>query len=504
MIGGGETPRRPFAGAREVAIVLPHAESAPGDDARALAQFGTLLREEAAELALELGAPPRFVEADPGAGPRFLIGPAAASPTLGRYRRAGDGRAGLWLDRERQVLIADAPDLGGVAAAFSLLRTLALDGLDEAVDADCPDLEAALARLVIEVGRTYPAFALRRLDWAAICARHTDRVRAADEPLAALQTWLAELHDAHTWVKARPAPVPLPYALWVAGGTARFARVPPGTAAWAAGVRPGDALLDADAADWWARTAATRHAKPLLTGYRLLAGAPGVARTLAARSPRGDRHAWLEAPALDPPFPLVAWHRLPSGTGYLRIEAWRADRPVDDAIDAALRDLAGTGRLIVDLRGNSGGNLVLARTFRDRFLRERIACGSVRFSDGTGGLGPASPIVGEPAPADRRWRGAVRFLTDPLTYSASEDALLGLQGLPHVRIVGEPSGGGSGRPRALRLLPGLQLTVSTALTFDRRGRCVEGAGIPVDDPVAPDRFAPDAPDRVLLAADRTW
>jgi carboxyl-terminal processing protease len=46
--------------------------------------------------------------------------------------------------------------------------------------------------------------------------------------------------------------------------------------------------------------------------------------------------------------------------------------------------------------------------------------------------------------------------------------------------VGERSGGGSGRPRTLRLLPGWRLTVSTALTYDRDGRCVEGAGVPVD------------------------
>ena len=46
--------------------------------------------------------------------------------------------------------------------------------------------------------------------------------------------------------------------------------------------------------------------------------------------------------------------------------------------------------------------------------------------------------------------------------------------------------------------------MGTALTFDRRGHCVEGAGIPVDDHVVPDRFSADAPDRVLLAADRTW
>ena len=47
-------------------------------------------------------------------------------------------------------------------------------------------------------------------------------------------------------------------------------------------------------------------------------------------------------------------------------------------------------------------------------------------------------------------------------------------------VVGERTGGGSGRPRALRPLPGWTLTVSTALTFDRAGRCVAGSGIPVD------------------------
>jgi carboxyl-terminal processing protease len=69
------------------------------------------------------------------------------------------------------------------------------------------------------------------------------------------------------------------------------------------------------------------------------------------------------------------------------------------------------------------------------------------------------------------------------TARSSEDFLLGLQGLDHVTVVGRPSGGGSGRPRSVRLTPGLLLTVSSALTYDRDGRCVEGAGIPVDVPV---------------------
>jgi len=404
------------------------------------------------------------------------------------------------------VLVADAPDLDGIRETFNLLRTLRMSGAETVAASDCETLGEAIPRTVTEVGYTYPSFGLRRLDWDAICARHADRVRAAADPLAAMQQWLAELHDAHTWVRAHPAPVPLPYHVWVDGarGTATMTRVPPGTAAWDAGVRPGDALIGVDAAGWWARTAAPAHMRPLLAGYRLLSGPVGVAREFMARAPNGQMRPWTDAPTLAPAYPLVDWRRLSSGSGYLRIEAWRADLGADAAIDAAFDELAGSDRLIADLRGNVGGNATLALSFRDRFLRRRATLGSVRFSDGTGGLAAPAPIVGEPAPAHRRWHGAVRFLTDPLTYSASEDALLGLQGLPHVGIVGEPSGGGSGRPRAVRLLPEMMLGVSTALTYDRQGRCVEGAGIPVDRPVTPDRFSPDDPDIVLLAADRDW
>ncbi|MBD0329603.1 MAG: hypothetical protein ICV64_05820 [Thermoleophilia bacterium] len=362
-------------------------------------------------------------------------------------------------------------------------RTVARAGGGTAAAEDCADREEAIERVVTEVADTYPAFELRGLDWEEVCARHVPRVRGAAEPLPALQRWLAELADGHTWV--REAVGHLPYAVRVAGGTATFARVPSGTAAERVGVRPGWRLLAiddvaVDAAGWLARTGAPPHSRPLIAGRRLLAGPPGIERALTAESPDGGRARWSEAAAVLPADPLVSWRPLPGDAAYVRIEAWVDDRGLEDALDAAFSELRGRETLVLDLRGNPGGNLVLACRTRDRFLRQRTALGAIRYSVGGGRLSGPFPLVGEPAPRERRWPGRLVVLTDPLTFSASEDFLLGLQGLEHVRVVGEPSGGGSGRPRALRLLPGWRLTVSTALTYDRDGRCVEGAGIPVD------------------------
>jgi carboxyl-terminal processing protease len=170
-------------------------------------------------------------------------------------------------------------------------------------------------------------------------------------------------------------------------------------------------------------------------------------------------------------------------------------------LDAALVELASCDRLVLDLRGNPGGNLMAALRARDRFVRRETVMGSIRYSDGVGGLADPIEIVAQPSD-DVRWCGELVVLTDPLTYSASEDFLLGLAGLDHVLVMGEPTGGGSGRPRSLPLLPGLELSVSTALSYDRDGRCVEGAGIRPDVLAAHPRADDPGQDPLLRKAFR--
>ncbi len=445
-----------------------------------------LFELERAGFEAELGGAVEFSTVDPSSGPRWLLelDPLHdASPTTS-WEPGG------------ATIVSTAKDVDGLFEALNLWRTVRREGRMFAA-ADCGTLEEAIARIVVEVADTYPAFALRGLDWEAICARHPDEVRRAADPLAAIQTWLAELEDAHTW--AWPGHANLPYAVRVAADAVQFTHVPSESAAYDVGVRPGWRLsaLDEDVPDgrgWLARTAAPPHSRPALAGRRLLAGPPGITRRLTATDRAGRSVSWDEEPAEGPPAPVVSWRRLGSDKGYLRIAAWTGE--VDDAVDAALHELRGCETLILDLRRNPGGSLVAASRTRDRFLRRRTTLGSIRYSVGGGVLSAPSELVSEPAAAT--WHGRLVVLTDELTFSSSEDFLLGLQGLEHVQVVGSPSGGGSGRPRHLRLLPGWRLTVSTALTYDRSGRCIEGAGIPVDVRVPASESEADA---VLEAAE---
>jgi carboxyl-terminal processing protease len=456
--------RQPFAGEPQAVVVLPESDPTLGGERE-------LLELERAEFEAELGTSVELASVDPGDGARWLLVVDEEHEGLPRTE----------VDRDTRLIVSRAADVGGLFEAMNLLRTVVRRKANLEVT-DCATVDDAIERVVDEVADTYPAFALRGLDWEEICDRHVERVRRAGDPLPALQTWLAELQDGHTWVW--PSMGNLPYAIR-ADDVATFVRVREETAGYKAGVRVGWELvaiddLPVDVAGWLGRAAAPPHARALIAGRRLLARPIGVSRALTARSPTGEAVTWAEAPAPLPPGDLVSWWRLDSGAAYVRIAVWAAGHGVEDAIDAAFDELCRCDRLVLDIRGNPGGNLVLASRTRARFLRSETLLGSIRYSVGEGRLSEPFPLVAEPASREQCWTGRLAVLTDSLTFSSSEDFLLGLQGLEHVAVVGQPSGGGSGRARSLRLLPGMTLTVSTALTYDRAGHCVEGAGVPVD------------------------
>jgi carboxyl-terminal processing protease len=502
-------PGAPFKTSDVVQIVLPaRLEHLNDQERNVLHGLRNLLQENVEGLQLELGAPFAFAQEDaqddPGHGPRFYIGPTSCNPALERLRLPPRVGPVLHVLREASILIADAPTVDGIFESLSLLKTMHWDGATTLTSEDCQSVTDAVTRIVWEVPQTWPSLHRHRVDWEALCERYADRVLAADDPAPLMEQWLAELGDAHTGVRAVPGASAPSFRARVVGSEVVLHDVWPGSAAWEAGAREGFVLNDIDVSERWSRVGAAPHHKPFLVALRATSAAAGASRAFTARSTEGHRVSWIETYAHSPSEP-ISWRRLKSGSGYLRIAQWVGGSTHAAAIDAAFEDLRGAPGLIVDLRGNGGGSVGMARAFRARFLSKRTLMGYRQFSDPWGELGKLVEMYAEPAPIEQRWQGPVRFLTDPLTYSASEDALLGLSGLEHVEVIGLESGGGSGQARTVRLQPGWRLMVSSCLTFDRDGGCVEGQGIRVDRrvPLSAHR-ASSWNGAVLSIADRDW
>jgi carboxyl-terminal processing protease len=468
-----------FPGTASVAVCLPSL------DTDSIEPVARLLRSEAHELAVELGAPVKITTAPTATTPRLelVVDPATSAPRLTVDRSVGIARAvGATLD--------DA------VAALSLLRTLRARGGSQVNATPTDHLPEALDRLEQEVGWTAPAIGLYRIDWRATSREYRRLVDAAD-PVPGMQRWTATLRDMHTGVHTLPPPGALPYRAMLRGDTIWFCEVPEGTPAHDAGIRPGARLEGVNALDLLSRWGAPPQLRPWLVGRRALAGPAGTPREFTVRRTDRTTITLVDTPSHLPHDPAATWHRRPSGTGVLRIHQFVPG--LADLVDVALTDLASCDRLLVDLRGNPGGSLVAAIDLRERFLLAPRHLGLVRHTIGDGRLSNGAPITGTPS-SRTRFTGRVRFLVDGMTCSAAEDAILGLSQLDRVDVAGQPTGGGSGRARSLPLLPDTVLTVSTALTYDHRGRVVEGRGIHVDVPLAPDRngIVP------LEAADRAW
>ncbi len=490
----------PFSGCHVVDVICPRVtDHLSEDEAVVVARLPDQITTEAAALARELGAPVRVVDAPQG-GATWWIGPAACNPSLAAQSPEPTTVPVHRLDRAARTLITDAPDVSGIVQAFGGLRSLSRLGGGTLTVAHATDGAEAVRRIAREVADTWPGLAARGIDWPRLCDEHVWKVLASAQPVAAMQRWLASLGDLHTWVRPVRTQVVLPYSACVVDGEVVVTWVWEGSLGYAHGLRPGWRLVGEEVRETWATTPAPPHAKPLLVARRLLSGTPGTTRTVEARSPSGAWARWDETFTLPTGAP-AAWDRLDDGLGYLWIGAWVPDAGIEELVDEALEALADAPALLVDLRGNGGGRMAMAEAFRARFLDRDRPVGWIRTTEPGGRLGDPEPLNGVRADSGR-WDKPVRFLTSPLTYSASEDALLGLQGQPNVTLVGERTGGGSGRLRRLPLLPGWRLTITSSLTYDTRGRCVEGQGLMPNVEVVPDRRRPTGVDEVLEVARR--
>lgn len=429
-----------------------------------------LLQSEIAEFEAVFGGKVRFVDEASHSGARWIVdkNPEALVNSL------------RW-DADSLTLTSTVRDAAGLGATVQLLHSLVALGVDELNDERADELPDAIARISIEVERGFPGFGIRGLNWSSIRSRFP-----ADEDMTLedAQRLIAMLQDGHTAVRENVPVYNPPYAVELINGKALIRRVAAWSAAAAAGVAPGWTIDIDDVEGWLARTGSPPHSHALVAGRRAIALNGISEREFIATSPDGNQVSWIERAG---PFSLgnlLGVDVVADDAVLVNMHNWIDGVGLAERFEEIIAANRHRKTLVLDLRGNTGGNLLMAQRMRRLFLRERTLLGTVQFTRADGTLADPVELWDEPA-AEVGWPGDLVVLTDSLTYSASEDFLHGLLGLPHVTVIGTPSGGGSGRPRTLQLVPGWSVTMSTALTFDRTGHCIEGQGIPVDIEVDP-------------------
>lgn len=396
---------------------------------------------------------------------------------------------------QRRSLLAGAGVVLGLAAMPRLAR---------AQDAYDPWLLQDFDELWRTLGERYGFFGDKPVDW--------DQVRTVYRPMAAaantrqefaevVRQVLAELYDAHThlnqeWEGApRWPPFDIRVEPDVHGGI--VTDVQPGSSAEQAEVAPGDWIVAVDgqllgeAYRQFYPRCLTRQ-DPAAYAHALnvaVAGRRGAARRLELV--RGAEHLFVDLPlSRREALPDLSHERQADGVGRIAIRSFGAMETID-AFDAALAELQDAPGLILDVRGNGGGDTAVARPIMGRFISERAPYATMRRREGAGLSEPWIEYVEPRGPFT--YGGPVVVLTDAWSASMAEGFPMGMRALlgaaGRCRIVGRPMMGLGAAVFPLRL--------------DRTGIELQYSAEPVYTPDGQPRWTlrPDvetAPDRDIL------
>lgn len=164
---------------------------------------------------------------------------------------------------------------------------------------------------------------------------------------------------------------------------------------------------------------------------------------------------------------------LDDNIGYVRCASF-ANGFGDGNLHEIMVELALCDGLIVDVRHNGGGLLTAAEKLASLFVNEPTIGGYICHK-----TGPAHNAFSAPEPiritpfVGLRWQKPVAILTNRRTYSAANSFVMFLKGLPHVSIIGDCTGGGSGMPFSSELPNGWSIRFSACPMLDREKQHTE-------------------------------
>ncbi len=164
---------------------------------------------------------------------------------------------------------------------------------------------------------------------------------------------------------------------------------------------------------------------------------------------------------------------LPDSIGYIYYGSFNSG--VGDAnIDETLYYMRRCKGLIFDVRSNSGGVLTYTNRLVEHFTNERFLAGYILHKTGKGhsDFSKPEPIYIDPAEG-MRWLRPTIVLTNRRCFSATNWFVSCMRTLPHVLVMGDNTGGGSGLPFSSELPNGWKVRFSASPMLNAKGEQLE-------------------------------
>jgi carboxyl-terminal processing protease len=373
-------------------------------------------------------------------------------------------------------------------------------GAAPAPDVLSPQDRAEIYRQVWEtINEHYYDPNFRGVDWRAVGERYrpqAESARSDAEFYGVFELMLAELRDAHTSFVPPPppgagageggAPGSLGLKLGEVEGRVAVVEVEPGTPAGRAGVRPGQVLREVNGKpvgehfaflrSLLAGSSTERLFKSKMLSALLRGGFLTMPRRLGLTDHDGREFTVELSPETSPEPPNVTSRRLGGGAGYVKLRHWLA--PAQEDFRKALATLRDAPALVMDIRGNGGGETRVMLDIAGNFFERPAYYGG--FRDRAGDVQKYHTRRNPEA-----YRGPLVILVDEDSASASETFAAFMQEAGRAHVVGRTTAGSTlNQGGRRRFKGGGELRYSTRSFLTASGRELEGAGVTPDAEVA--------------------